>query len=390
MFKYTNTVIVNSDKDSSGEPKWFTGEGFMEVKRVMKFEKPSVVAIYERDYRKPVLGKVTLDLSALAGASEDKMWRLKMYIRLSGSQNSYYSNDYVFKGKPFYVEFEVKAGETASQIASKTAKMAKHYQQMYDNKYMKFSAQGSNLVIDAVDEFQRFTQIEVQEFVPDSNPWKNGGSYVTKYTALVDTDEDYNASYKIEQGAEGFGTYFHVLKDLMLPTIENTKWAGLNSEERPVPGEEYTQFTVHYRKVRGQVGGGGCVGEVVTSETTHVFYVAKAYTNSFRTALQTVGNVKVVDGGSADNNGGFEENTASASSKNVTIPADGTAQEITITTDAASISAKAIQDWITTSVAGNKVTISASANTSSKASKGTVLVVAGDQTLKISVTQLGA
>lgn len=70
MFKWTNTLIVNSNLDSSGKAKWSaqpedTGSGVVgsfEFKRVNKFLKPNVVHIYKRAASDPVLGKVTFTM----------------------------------------------------------------------------------------------------------------------------------------------------------------------------------------------------------------------------------------------------------------------------------------------------------------------------------------
>ena len=102
MFKWTNTLIVNSNLDSSGKAKWSAQpadtasgvEGSFEFKRVNKFLKPNVVHIYKRAASDPVLGKVTFTMDNQGVGN----YRVALYIRLSGSQNSYYSNDFVFKG----------------------------------------------------------------------------------------------------------------------------------------------------------------------------------------------------------------------------------------------------------------------------------------------------
>ena len=38
------------------------------------------------------------------------------------SQDSFYANSYVYKGKPFYIEFTVKADDTPTQIAARIVK----------------------------------------------------------------------------------------------------------------------------------------------------------------------------------------------------------------------------------------------------------------------------
>ena len=126
MFKWTNTLIVNSNLDSSGKPKWSaqaedTGSGVVgsfEFKRVNKFLKPNVVAIYKKEASDPVLGKVTFTMSNQGVGN----YRVALYIRLSGSQNSYYSNDFVFKGKPLMYEFAIKnVSATAADVAKEAA-----------------------------------------------------------------------------------------------------------------------------------------------------------------------------------------------------------------------------------------------------------------------------
>ena len=57
MFQYTNTIILNSNLDSSGKPKWTSQENNLNVKRVMKFVKDNVQAIYKRVANDPVLSK---------------------------------------------------------------------------------------------------------------------------------------------------------------------------------------------------------------------------------------------------------------------------------------------------------------------------------------------
>jgi len=49
-----------------------------------------------------------------------------------GSQDSFYANDLVYKGKPLYIEFPILATDTAEAIATRIVKIA--------NKYMLFTA----------------------------------------------------------------------------------------------------------------------------------------------------------------------------------------------------------------------------------------------------------
>lgn len=298
MFKWTNTLIVNSNLDSSGKAKWSaqpedTGSGVVgsfEFKRVNKFLKPNVVHIYKRAASDPVLGKVTFTMDNQGVGN----YRVALYIRLSGSQNSYYSNDFVFKGKPLMYEFAVKdASATAADIAKEAARVIEKIQTIYRDHWIKASVNGNNLVIEGMDEYQLFTKAEIQKFDPTLNTALVGGEFVTIATALPADDPDYDGVNTIVKSKEGFGTYWMILKDLRLPTLEARRFAALNEEELPVAGAKYNQYTIYYCKERG-IMGGDAVGEVTKSMTTHVFYVKEDLAADFETALGNIGTVEAI------------------------------------------------------------------------------------------------
>jgi hypothetical protein len=298
MFKWTNTLIVNSNLDSSGKAKWSAQpadtasgvEGSFEFKRVNKFLKPNVVHIYKRAASDPVLGKVTFTMDNQGVGN----YRVALYIRLSGSQNSYYSNDFVFKGKPLMYEFAVKdASATAADIAKEAARVIEKIQTIYGDRWIKASANGNNLVIEGMDEYQLFTKAEIQKFDPTLNTALVGGEFVTIATALPADDPDYDGVNTIVKSKEGFGTYWMILKDLRLPTLEARRFAALNEEELPVAGAKYNQYTIYYCKERG-IMGGDAVGEVTKSMTTHVFYVKEDLAADFEAALGNIGTVEAI------------------------------------------------------------------------------------------------
>lgn len=298
MFKWTNTLIVNSNLDSSGKAKWSAQPadtasgvvGSFEFKRVNKFLKPNVVHIYKRAASDPVLGKVTFTMDNQGVGN----YRVALYIRLSGSQNSYYSNDFVFKGKPLMYEFAVKdASATAADIAKEAARVIEKIQTIYGDHWIKASANGNNLVIEGMDEYQLFTKAEIQKFDPTLNTALVGGEFVTIATALPADDPDYDGVNTIVKSKEGFGTYWMILKDLRLPTLEARRFAALNEEELPVAGAKYNQYTIYYCKERG-IMGGDAVGEVTKSMTTHVFYVKEDLAADFEAALDNIGTVEAI------------------------------------------------------------------------------------------------
>ena len=134
MFQFTTTTVINNNVEGDGVR--FSGKsGVLNVKRHNKFKKENVVAVYKRVASDPEMAEVTLDLNSLAAG----FYRIALYIRLSGNNNSYYANDFVFKGKPLYIEFESK-GEAGSELCDKVIKIANKYISMvYENKLLDLS-----------------------------------------------------------------------------------------------------------------------------------------------------------------------------------------------------------------------------------------------------------
>lgn len=288
MFQYTNTIVLNSLKDvTTGLDKIVKGLDNIEVRRVNKFLKSNVSAMYKRAASDPVIGKAEFTITN-PGAG---IYRLKLYIRLSGSQNSYYSNDFVFKGKPFVYEFKIASNSTtATDVAKEIKRVIDKIQAFYGDKYIKTEVAGDKLTIHGVDEYQLFTEAKIQKLnTAANNPLTN--------EVFEDVTEG-----TITKSVEGFGTYTHILKDLRLPTIEARKFEAVNQEELPVPGAKYNQYIIEYKVDRGLFGG-AAVGQQVTSKTTHVFYVLDSLATEFETALKILGTIHEIKKPGADNEG---------------------------------------------------------------------------------------
>lgn len=288
MFQYTNTIVLNSLKDvTTGLNKIVKGSDNIEVRRVNKFLKSNVSAMYKRAASDPVIGKAEFTITN-PGAG---IYRLKLYIRLSGSQNSYYSNDFVFKGKPFVYEFKIASNSTtATNVAKEIKRVIDKIQAFYGDKYIKTEVAGDKLTIHGVDEYQLFTEAKIQKLnTAANNPLTN--------EVFEDVTEG-----TITKSVEGFGTYTHILKDLRLPTIEARKFEAVNQEELPVPGAKYNQYIIEYKVDRGLFGG-AAVGQQVTSKTTHVFYVLDSLATEFETALKVLGTIQEIKKSGADNGG---------------------------------------------------------------------------------------
>ena len=274
MFQYTNTIVLNSLTDEvSGLEKVQASEGLLKVLRVNDFKKDNIVAVYKHVAEKAVNGSVTFATLP----NEDGLFRINLYVRLSGSQNSYYSNDMVFKGRPFVYEFKGKT--TAENLVA----IIKNINQLYGDKFLKVEVSGSGVKFTG-DNYALFTIAKIEKFVQDNSvfPSINGGTW-----------EEVSKG-AITKCVNGFGTYDQILKDLRLPTMEARRWEAVNKEELPVPGTLYNQYTIDYCVDRGILGT-DAVGDVVKSLTHHVFFVPQALATTFEGKLTTAGITDLLD-----------------------------------------------------------------------------------------------
>ena len=297
MFKYSVTSVINTINDYATGLPLFEGlvgetqtdgtvlEDRLKIKRGLEFKKSNVQAIYYRGYRAAVNPEYKVALDTVAATPG--IYRISLYVTLSGSQDERYANTRVLKGKPIFVEFEVTAKEnTAALVADKVVAITKKYLQMvYEDKIINIVKDSTTgIIIKGISGEQRFSKVALEKW--ENNDW----------TTL---DESINgvAGTKITVtaiGDNGFGTYRNIIKDLRLPTAANTRWTHIVQDETPVLGGMYDQYTIVYCVHRGVLGS-DAVGDDVTSTTEHVFYVKSDVKVDWETALAKLGTVTEVD-----------------------------------------------------------------------------------------------
>ena len=297
MFKYSVTSVINTINDYATGLPLFEGldggaqadgtvlENRLKIRRGLEFKKSNVQAIYHRGYRAAVNPEYKVALDTVAATPG--IYRISLYVTLSGSQDERYANTRVLKGKPIFVEFEVTAKEnTAALVANKVIAITKKYLQMvYEDKIINIvNDSTTGIIIKGISGEQRFSKVALEKW--ENNDW----------TTL---DESINgvAGTKITVtaiGDNGFGTYRNIIKDLRLPTAANTRWTHIVQDEIPVLGGEYDQYTIMYCVHRGVLGS-DAVGDDVTSITEHVFYVKSDVKVDWEAALAKLGTVTEVD-----------------------------------------------------------------------------------------------
>lgn len=296
MFQFTTTTVLNSLKDFTTGKDLITNDG--EVLRIKRLNPFVIEDIKDQIVYKTEAIEADVDYAdlsdVLAELEQDKTYRLKMYIRSVGNADPFYANTLVFKGKPLYVEFV--AGASAADTVNAIVTNAKKYMGIVcDTDILSFVADSDmtpltfdreackytdeTLVIAAVNEYQRFTEVSIEE-------WKDCGEIpghaqcdgFVKSVSLSDAIE-------VHMGHEGFGTYMHLMKDYRLPTGANLRWQRTMQDEMPAVGSTYNQYTLYYCRKRG-VMGLGAVGMLAKSLTCHVFWVNSDIVEDFEALLE--------------------------------------------------------------------------------------------------------
>lgn len=303
MFKFTTNTLINSAEMPDGSPRFYvTNDGtVLRIKKHFQFRDQNVVGVYKRAYEPAQRAQVSIDMS---GITKPGVYRIALYLRLSGSQNSYFANDFVFKGKPFFVEFYVKGDaegtvtDDAETIAKRVERIAKKYLNMvYEFPLVDVKADGTKVLLTASDEYQRFKMVRLEWYNEEAKSYDccaNFGRYEGEddinemspiYQGNIEFTKDDDGKERV--GHEGFGTFRQIVKDLRLPTAANTRWNRIVLDETPMPHGKYTEYIIKYCVNRG-IMGSDAVGEVTKSLTNHVFYVESAVIDAWEEALKAI------------------------------------------------------------------------------------------------------
>lgn len=339
MFNFTTQTIFNSVVKATYEqvknktaPRGYnliTADGKNPVMRIgnLRFNTPEIVDVYVKNHTVENLASISYDLTKViagetATAEEAGIYRIALYLQLSmNSQDSFYANDLVYKGKPLYVEFVIKAGDSVDNIGKRIVSNA--------NKYLLFMAQEKILDVTysenkvkftGVNGYQQIKKSALQKFdpaaikidccsddgdfidmivgIPRVYTTDNTGAVVevadnaARYLSEDGTLASYNLDSEtpITPGIEAFADYNWMIHNLRLPTLANTYPWAINKVEQPVVGGNYTQFIIKICTDREGIAG-EVVGQRATSVTTHVLYVLDNSANGDG----STGNVKEVN-----------------------------------------------------------------------------------------------
>lgn len=304
----TQTIInSNLDPDSGKGVVLFEGKkekvdgvekDVLKIKRDFIFVKDNVDCIRRRKGYAAELCEATIDFTKLTSVVPTdhavNYLRLDIYLGVDGAEPYIYSTPWYHKGKPFWVEFIAKKGDSAKALADRLEKTIKsNHMFQVDKDLIKVTNNGAGkITLTGATEYQRFRKVTLNIFeetadneVATMNPNK---VQAADPIALV------------KFGKNAFGTYSQIIKDLRLPTAANYQWSAIRQVETPIVGAVYNQYIIEYHAPANSHPL-SVVGGRLNSYTTHVFWVKNDtdLVSAWETALKTVGTIVDSDTGVA-------------------------------------------------------------------------------------------
>ena len=282
---FYTTTIINSDK-FNGKAKFKVENNTLTIKPGMTFEKSNIQKVSYKEGYDGKMAQATIDFTKITDVNTKKYYRLDVYVKVQGAEPYIYATPWIQKGRPFWVEFSLDANQTSASFdgvkAIVNAIDKEHLFQVGDNQ-ITATATAGKLTLTATADYLRFAKVQIVTINDEGDDEK-----VVNADGLITINE---------KGKNAFGSYSQIIKDVQLPTAENTRWLHMRQDETPVVGAIYDQFIIKYAAPANNrpLDAVGCE---VMSHTTHVFWVkhdlAAAFKKLFTSSLK-IGIVKIND-----------------------------------------------------------------------------------------------
>ena len=281
MFDYTKETILNSVTDKNVQAI----TGLLRIFRVGEYKvdyKSTNIADGKVYKAKGTEGtKATATITAVAGNSGSNAGKYRVTVNMKN--NSKFYADYataVWKfQKPIYAEFTVVGDSTDNTAALMATKIANAIKLALpeNNKYITVTVDDDGVIITATDATDMFESVVIEKYEPNS-VLPSEGQYVvsTVVGTIAKTDNEVP-----------FATGDWLIENLRFPSYPNTRYNSINGDEKPVPGQLYTQYSFRYIAERKNLSGIGSVGQRLVSITNHVFYIPSTLEATFEAKLKT-------------------------------------------------------------------------------------------------------
>ena len=261
MFDFQKEVIINATTSTEVRERVMVGEDkkgntLFRVLRCADYNVSNILGGYTK-----TVGTPGEKASAIFTApAVEGVYRVVVGISLMEKYMADYAMPWSKFSKPVIAEFEITADNKAKagEVMAKALKLA--LPENYD--VVKVSVSGNTVTVECTDTCQVIKEASISKM--EASSCVDGCSeveYVANSTAAVNAN-------KME-----VGTGQWLRENLRFPTSLNMGYYALHADEAPVLGVVYDQYSFEYASPRRGLGGQGTVGQMMTSVTTHTFYV---------------------------------------------------------------------------------------------------------------------
>ena len=187
MFNFTTQSVYNQiSTEGANKNMWVASNSKKPALRIgnTRFDKENILDVQVKNPTVETLASVEFDMSKVLipqnSTDTERTARVCLYIGLSmNNQDSLYANDFVYKGKPLYVEFPVKNTDTADVLATRVKAIADKYMLLvYGEKILTIETTATAAGDDAaavgkvkfvgINGYQQIKKAILQVFNPDA------------------------------------------------------------------------------------------------------------------------------------------------------------------------------------------------------------------------------
>jgi len=206
MFSFTTQTVYNQISTSGAKKNLIDNSGASKTPSLRigntRFDAATITSIQVKAPSAEQLGAVTFDMNDVIPSTGETTGRIALYLGLSmGSQDSFYSNALVYKGKPFYVEFPVKATDSADAVAKKVKAIA--------DKFILFQTGEKEKILDVTYSATPGTPAVPAVLYADAAEYNaaEGASLTDEQFAALDEADKIKTPAVPAAGAEGTVTF---------------------------------------------------------------------------------------------------------------------------------------------------------------------------------------
>ena len=268
MFNYIHESIINNADNIVNK------DGKVCIKRVGEYVLTNIDGqIMKTAGRAGVPGSASFDIPEVTAGN---LLRITMFISTPKDAFAEFAMPFWQEfGRPFVIETAAKSADAVVDAIKLSLNTGGKYFKV-DKKHTAASNGGTTPAKDTItiklnDSFLDFSEFNVDVITPQTD---GADEKIVK-----------SAKVTITHSVDEFATATWIRENLRFPSGPNMRYTPLYADEAPIEGVTYTQYSLQYKVNKAAPGGLSGVNQLVSSITTHVFYVHPNAVSKFETAF---------------------------------------------------------------------------------------------------------